>query len=456
MNYGEDSIKKVLGISTAISVEMKKAIREWYKAYANKSDWLNKNVESLNVPASVASEIARLVTIENKIEITGSKRADYINEQLKLFKNQKKNIVEIACSVGGCILKPYVYGDKILIDYIYQDEFIPYKYDGAGNISGVIFPSYYIKGDKNYTRLEIHDYDIDKYVIKNRAFVSKDTYVNTNEIRNLGNEVLLSAVPEWADIEEKVIIEGVSRPFYSFFKIPIANNIERKSPLGMSVYARAINDIKKTDIQTSRYDWEFESKETAIDADENLIDEDIYGNKLLPKGKERLYRTYAGGDMSENKLFKIFSPDIRDESFARGIDKYLKRIEFNCGLAYGTLSDPQNVDKTAEEIQSSKQRSYQLVKDIQESLENALRELVEVMDDICTIHGLVDEGTVEQSYVWDDSIIVDAEKEKMQDLQEVRDGLLPEWKYKVKWQGLTEDQAKAEVSGDKGITYEDE
>lgn len=46
--------------------------------------------------------------------------------------------------------------------------------------------------------------------------------------------------------------------------------------------------------------------------------------------------------------------------------------------------------------------------------------------------------------------LIDAEKEKLQDMQEVNTGLMPKWKYKVKWQGMTEEQAKAEIA------YEDE
>lgn len=51
--------------------------------------------------------------------------------------------------------------------------------------------------------------------------------------------------------------------------------------------------------------------------------------------------------------------------------------------------------------------------------------------------------------------MVDAEKERLQDMQEVREGLMPKWKYKVKWQGLTEKQAKAELAAEElqGIDF---
>lgn len=444
---GFKSIRKATGLSALISPKMNKALHEWSRAYLNTSNWLTKDIISLNIPATVASEIARLVTIENEITVTGSQRADYINKQLEQFRKTKKNIVEMACAFGGVVFKPYASGDKIIIDCIYQDEIYPFRFDGNGNITGVIFPTYMFKKDRVYTRLEIHDYDEKGYSIQNRAFVSKNTRLNDGIVTDIGHEIQLSEVEEWKDIKPVINITGLDAPLFSCFMIPIANNIDKKSPLGVSVYARAIGEFKKADIQASRIEWEYESKEAAIDVDDSYIETDVYGSKILPKGKERLFRTYRAETYGEKSgLFNYYSPEIRDQSLYNGFDKILKRIEYNCNLAYGTISDPNNVDKTAEEIRSSKQRTYQLVCDIQKALEDAINDLIRVIDDLCDIHGLAPIGGYEVSFNWDDSIVIDAEKEKMQDMQEVMNGLLPKWKYKVKWQGLTEEQAKAEVS----------
>ena len=55
------------------------------------------------------------------------------------------------------------------------------------------------------------------------------------------------------------------------------------------------------------------------------------------------------------------------------------------------------------------------------------------------------------------SILTDTEKQRNIDLQEVNAGLMPEWKYKVKWQGMSE-EAKREVAenSDEGVEYDDE
>lgn len=442
----KDSIKNRLGIQTIVSPDMASALRIWKNAYINKSSWLNNEVKSLNLPATIAGEIARLVTIENKIEITGSQKADFIDKSLGYFKKEKKNIIEMACAKGGIYFKPYVADDEIMIDFVYQDEAIPFKYDGKGMITGVIFPTYVFKNNRRYTRLEIHDFSKTKYTIENRCFVSKEKDITDVFNMNLGNEISLDSVDEWKDIQPIINIEGVECPFYSYMRIPVANNIDLKSPLGVSVYARAIDDIMRADVQMARLDWEFYSKETAIEMAESYLKTDAYGSVILPKGKERLYRTYEDESLEGKKLFELFSPEIRDQSFISGFNKYLQQIEFKCSLAYGTISDPQQVDKTAEEIKTSKQRSYQLVSDIQGNLEESLKNLITSIDNLVVAYDLCPEGSIDVAFEWDDSIIVDSEKEKQQDIQDVNLGIMAKWEYRMKWYGESEEKAKAIIA----------
>ena len=84
-----------------------------------------------------------------------------------------------------------------------------------------------------------------------------------------------------------------------------------------------------------------------------------------------------------------------------------------------------------------------------------MTDLIDAIDFYCSIYNLCPYGSFDVSFDWDDSIVVDAEKERLQDMQEVREGLMPKWKYKVKWQGLTEKQAKAELAAEElqGIDF---
>ena len=157
----------------------------------------------------------------------------------------------------------------------------------------------------------------------------------------------------------------------------------------------------------------------------------------------------AGGQYGSGKtLFEVFAPALRDESYRRGLDTILKRVEFQCGLAYGTLSDPQNVDKTAEEIRSSKQRSYTTVKDLQRALGNALQDLVYAVNTLLDAAwssggGVTPPGDCTVTFDFDDSIISDPKERKQMFWGYVTAGKFPFWRYLVEFEGYSEDEAKA-------------
>lgn len=218
----------------------------------------------------------------------------------------------------------------------------------------------------------------------------------------------------------------------------------QKVQFGVSVYARAIDLIKQADKQFGRIIWEYEASEKAVYVDELATKPSQNGKKsfVVGKLKERLYKTFNTGN---EEFYKDYSPEIRDEALWRGLNKTLQRIEFNVGLAYGTLSEPNTVDKTATEIKSSKQRSYATVSKMQENLQKALENLIYAMGVLTTLYNLAPAGNYEVSFSWDDSLIVDAEREQTLQMQEVSAGLRSKVKYIQYRYGLTEEQAKEEL-----------
>lgn len=267
--------------------------------------------------------------------------------------------------------------------------------------------------------------------------------VKTDDIVNLGQEINLEEVPEWSDIAPYVEFQNADRMLFSYFKIPLANNTDIHSPLGVSIYARAVNQIRDADEQYGAVLWEYKSKETAIQAADEFFRKNRQGEVILPKGKERLYRAMGPNVMSRdgNPFFNAYSPEIRDESFFNGYNRIIQKVEFNCGLAYGTLSDPQVVDKTAEEIKASKQRSYATVKSIQNSLGNALENLVSAVEVWMSLGGISADGKVEVSCSWDDSLVTDKKYETEQLRADFSMGVVGPVEYRMKRFGETEEQA---------------
>ena len=127
-------------------------------------------------------------------------------------------------------------------------------------------------------------------------------------------DVPLEAIEEWAGLEPVTEMDGIERPFYLYVKVPRANNIDPHSPLGASSYSRAVEVIQEADIQYSRILWEYEAKEAAIDASQDIFDIDKNAQPILPRGRERLFRTFDMEGKNNNAMLQPYSPEIRDSS----------------------------------------------------------------------------------------------------------------------------------------------
>lgn len=442
---GRKDIKRATGADVPISPEMVDAISLWDKLYRNQPPWRSETTIPLNLPASVAGELARLVTLELKAEITGSARADWLSKQRKPFLESLQAKIEQGAALGGMAFKPYLTGDGLAIDSTPADRFFPTGFDGSGRVTGGVFVDSFTKGDQFFTRFETHNMNADgTYTVRNTAYVSRTP-------DNLGTQTALAMVPAWAQLNEEVTLANIKRPLFGYFRVPFSNNIDRGSPLGVSVYARAVSLFQQADEQWARLMWEFKGAELAVDISTRafMLDPKT-GKPIIPKGQQRLFRTLDTGP-DNAPLYEVFSPAIREDPLYKGLQDILRRIEFQCGLAYGTLSDAQTVEKTAEEIKSSKQRSYSTVASMQRTLESALDDLTYAMDVWATIAGLAPAGKYETSYTWDDSIITDADKEFMQRLQMAQANMLrPE--LVLSWYfGCTEEEAAKMVPQQTGL-----
>lgn len=421
------TIGEALGIELATSAHMAGAIGQWLRLFEQK--------DGLGLPAAIAGELARLATIESEVEVCGSPRADYLAAQLRPVLAGLRTSAELGIAGGGLVFKPYLCGSRIAVSRVDAGAVYPAAFDDAGRLTGAVFVETIARGGDLYRRLEYHHLEAEGCVIENRAYKASEVLGGAA----LGEPIPLALAPEWAGLEPKITIQNVDRLLLGYFKMPLANNVEPGSPLGVSGYGRAVALMRQADEQWRRILWEYQGTELAVHADETLFRADDAGRRLLPEGHERLYRLAPG---LENKL-EVFSPAIRDEPLFNGFNNMLKRIEFQCGLAYGTLSDPQNVDKTAEEIRASKQRSFAQVRDIQKALQTALDDLVYAMDVWATLGGLAPAGAYQTAYSWDDSLVNDPGERKQMFWAYVTAGKFPMWRYLAEFEGYGEDAARA-------------
>lgn len=426
--FNKSTIENKANVNIAVSDVMSKAIDTWTKIYEDKADWVNNNtVFSMNLGAGIAAELARLVTIEFKSEISNN---DFLNQEYQAVVDNIRNYTEYACAKGGLAFKPYVSNGHIEVDLVQADAFFPTAYNSRGDITGAVFIETKTEGENTYTRLEYHNLTKEGYLIRNAAYKKKNLNQLANSNSNtLGDEIPLSEVEEWSSLEPEVTIKNIDKPLFSYFKMPLANTVDSSSPLGVSVYSRIAERnglLEQIDKQYSYTLWEYESKQTSIDASVDFFKRDSQGNPILPSGKERLYRALDIASDDKTSGWNIFSPDIRDASLFNGLNELLRQAEFQCGIAYGTFSKADETAKTATEIKSSKQRSYQQVKDIQKALQNALENLAYAMSVYGQLYrlGAKPVKATDMTFSFDDSIIVDKDSELDKMYLDVSSGII--------------------------------
>lgn len=424
--------EREFGVSPAVSLTMEQHIGLWYAMMVNTPPWQNCDVKAVGLPAAICREVARPTLVEFTANITGSKRADYLNENFQTAKENFNRALELGLALGGVVLKPYIYGDNMLVDVTGAAGFQPTKFDPSGRCIGGVFKDKPVKvNGAYYVRLESHELNGTTYTIKNKAYYSDSS-------GSVGADAQLTTIPEWADIEPEVTIENVDGPLFAYFKPPIANTADSNSMCGMSIYgdAATVELIKQADEQWERLRWEYKSSERKVLMDGTSSTADMFNKRLFEVGPFS-----PNGD-----FFQHIEPQIRDDAIYRGFQNTLRRVEFNIGLSYGDISDPQTIEKTATEIRSGKQRKYVLVSSIQAALAHTFDSLIYAMDVYASLYGLAPAGDYEATYDWGDSILDDQEtkdKEFSRDLQLTSAGVMNPWELRAKYFNEDEDTAKA-------------
>lgn len=448
------TIEQAEHVETSLSMDMVNALEQWYELYLNQAPWLERGkVESLNLPAFVSSEIARQIVLEMKWNITSGQkdaagdavanpRSEYLKAEFEKLTRVLRLKLEQGCAAGGMIIKPYpnLSNGHIYFDWAMDWSFYPMAFDDEGNLSDVIIPDSLRDGRTIYTRLERHRMTPSGIEITQRAFRS-------NIENSLGTEISLSDVPAWAGLQEIATVPGTDGMLFGWYKVAAANSIDPVSPLGASVYAKAVDVIRETDRQYSRLLWEFEGSELAIDVDPTAMrpKKTAGGGYELPKLNERLFRA-VDIDKGDRDLYDVFSPNIRDASLINGLNQLLIRVEDLTGLSRGTLSDA-NVDaRTATELKIVKQRSYATITDNQKALEDCLRDVIRAMDTYATLYHLAPEGDYDVSFDWDDSVVTDTDQQMQERMQLLNAGIISKEEFREWYFGETKAQARAAVA----------
>lgn len=424
--FGYTTLKQIVGKDITLSDKMIDAINEWKQMLNGQADWITDSVVSLGIEEGVCREFADCALVEMETSVS-NERLDKIYQRNIASLNE--NLQE-GLALGSFVLKPL---GGIAAEFVSADKIIPISFGDDGKPIDIAFLTVKKVGDVDYfTRFERHYFTNGNLTIENKCFHSQTS-------NDIGLPCSLEAVEEWGNIDPgPITYPGMNRMDFGYYRNPIKNKVDG-SACGISVYESAVDLIRKADIQGARLDWEYESGERAIHVDDKALKQDKSTGRFgMARLSKRLYRGLNLEVGKDHELLKEYSPEMRDEAFKRGLEEYKREIEFSVGLAYGDLSDVQEVAKTATEIKASKNRKYNRVTAIQNNLYDCLEDFVA---GLAFYNSMLNSG-YEFSCKFNDSILTDEEAERQQDRQDVSMGVMSQLEYRMKWYNEDESTAK--------------
>ena len=99
---------------------------------------------------------------------------------------------------------------------------------------------------------------------------------------------------------------------------------------------------------------------------------------------------------------------------------------------------------TATQVEADDRRTIQLIKDVRDNLESCLNDAIYAMSVYADLYGLAPAGAYEVVYDFGD-ITYNREEDRMRWWQYVNAGKVPAWKYFVKFEGMSEEEARAMI-----------
>lgn len=387
---------------------------------------LRRTRKTLGLAKTVSEDWANLLLNEKvQIGIKEKGKKEKIDAVLAAnqFEQRGNQLVEQTFALGTGALVEYLDGDEIKIDYIRAGMIYPLSWDN-GRVKECAFGSERVRGKKKQIYLNIHRLENGKYVIENHLFDHNGGAMTETELPE-------GVLPE---VHTNSVV-----PRFQILTPNIANNLEPDSPLGISVYANALDQLESADLVYDSYCNEFRLGKKRITVPISMarivMEEEGVSTPVFDDNDTEFY-ALPQDDKSENKI-QEHNMEIRADAHEAGLQTMLNLVSWKTGSGGKRYVFRDGQLKTATEVISEDSDLYRNLKKHEKMLNTVLEALV---NSIAELLGL---GKVTASVTFDDSVIEDSNTEKMTFMQEIRDGLRQPWEYRVKFFGEDEATAKA-------------
>ena len=397
-----------------------------------------------NVCESWADRIAN----ENlSITLEGEQEQAFFDEvcDLNHFREMINRYQELGFALGGSACVARLGGitvdgqgrvlekaTRLYLDFVAADGIYPLSWEN-GIIRECAFATEFSKGDSTYCYLQLHVQD------------GSGLYAIQNHIYRKENETLTEAdldeVPGFELIPD-VFFTGSDTPLFVLFRPNIANNIDLNSPLGISIYANAIDQLKTCDTIFDSLNMEFMLGRKRILIKPEAMKPTEDGPRYDPND---IVFTYLPEDAGNEAVIQELKATLRVDEHETGLRLALNTLTLKVGFSTGHWDlDRKNMAlTTATEVISTNSAEFRTLKKHELVLEEALIALARIILKLGNVwFGMGLKEDVEISVDFDDSIIEDEATQFERDLKMLDKGILAPEEFRAKW--MNEDAETAE------------
>lgn len=409
-------------------------------------DTRSRKFNHLPIAKTACKKIASLIYNEQaEIVVDDDVTNEFINNIL-LNDNFNKNFeryLESCLALGGIAMRPYFNGKDIKIAFVQAPVFFPLQ-SNTQDVSNAAIVTKTVKSEgrnnKYYTLIEFHEWQNENYIITNELYVSSNS-------ETIGTRTLLTDL--YDDLEENVVIRGLSRPLFTYLKPAGMNNKDINSPLGLSIYDNAKTTIDFINRTFDEFMWEIRMGQRRVAVPESMTSLNIREKNgeltYTPKFEtdQNVFVQITTGDMDSQKITDLTTP-IRADDYVKSINKGLSLFEMQIGVSSGMFSFDGKSMKTATEIVSENSDTYQMRNSLASLVEHSIKELVvsicELGKAVNIYHGNIPELD-EISVNLDDGVFTDRNVELEYWTKALASGIVSKQYAIEKILGITESEA---------------
>lgn len=423
-----------------------------YKVYNGMTTTEQKRYR-LGMAKKVCEDWANLL-LNEKVSINAGDYEERLNDILQLnnFKVRANQLVEKAFALGTGALVEYLDGDgNPVIDYIRADMIYPLSWDN-GDVTECAFGSNRVEDGKEIIYLQIH----------RKGRINPDDEEGANreapDLYYIENKYIDAESGKELDTPDSVlplIDTGYDKPLFQIITPNICNNIDLDSPLGISVYANSISQLKGCDLVYDSYMNEYVLGRKRIlvplSQAKRQMQEDGVSTPMFDPN-DTVYYMLPDDRNSSQSLTEV-DMTIRASDHELGIQRCLDILSLKTGMGAGRYKFESGGVKTATEVISDKSDLYQNRQKNAIIIEAALVSMAQAI-------AFLDAGRMDLDVTidFDDSIIEDANTTIDRNIKLVQAGLRSKLKAIMEIDKCTVAEAKKElarIKGDGQITGQD-